>query len=138
MAAAERQFRPSNVLGIRGGALFVPSGKACWHYAATKGASILRTMLRSRIVTSREAGREETQDGLLAQAVDQGIELAGYRLGAEFVRQFRELAPDGGDTVSPIEQDLVGGGGLWLRAEPDEDRHQADALAAILAVGMKA
>ena len=29
-------------------------------------------------------------------------------------------------------------GGLWLRAEPGESREQADALAAILAIGIKA
>ncbi|QYU67216.1 hypothetical protein J4558_20060 [Leptolyngbya sp. 15MV] len=32
----------------------------------------------------------------------------------------------------------VGGTGLWLRAEPDEDSHQADALAAVVALGMRA
>jgi hypothetical protein len=40
--------------------------------------------------------------------------------------------------MSDIAQDMVGGGGLWLRAEPSEDRAQADALAAILAIGAKA
>ena len=33
---------------------------------------------------------------------------------------------------------MLGGGGLWLRAEPGEDRAQADALAAIIAIGIKA
>ena len=28
---------------------------------------------------------------------------------------------------------MLGGPGLWLRAEPDEDASQADALAAIIA-----
>jgi len=37
---------------------------------------------------------------------------------------------------SIIGQDMLGGNPLWLRAEPDEDRDQADALAAVIALGM--
>ena len=39
--------------------------------------------------------------------------------------------------LSVIEQELLGGAGLWLRAEPDEDPAQADALAAVIAMGLK-
>jgi len=56
------------------------------------------------------------------------------RLGAEFIRQFQPLVPA---DATVIDQDMVGGSGLWLRAEPDEDRAQADALAAILAIGIR-
>ena len=31
---------------------------------------------------------------------------------------------------------MIGGPGLWLRAEPGENRAQADALAAIIAMGL--
>ena len=134
MAAAAKHFRASHVLGIRGGALVTPPGLSAWHYAPVKGASQLRTMLRARILSSREAGITESQDELLEQGLTHGIELAGYRLGPEFIRQFQSLAPADATVVG---QDMLGGSGLWLRAEPAEDRAQADALAAILAIGIK-
>jgi hypothetical protein len=137
MAAAAKHYRASHVLGIRGGALFMPAGLPGWRYAPTKGATVLRQMLRARILASRETGREESQEGLLTEGLAAGIELAGYRLGGEFLRQFQSAVPQVSAGVSEIEQDSLGGSGLWLRAEPDEDRSQADALAAILAIGIK-
>lgn len=137
MMAAATHFRASHVVGIRGGALLLPEGLPGWRYAPVKGATILRQMMRARILASREAGRDETQEGLQAQALSGGIELAGFRLGADFVTQFQSLTPQVSASVSEIDQDMLGGSGLWLRAEPDEDRAQADALAAILAIGIK-
>jgi len=134
MAAAAKHFRASHVLGIRGGALVTPPGLPTWHYAPVKGGSQLRTMLRARILSSREAGRSESQEDLLEQGLTHGIELAGHRLGPEFIRQFQALAPA---EATVIDQDVLGGSGLWLRAEPGEDRAQADALAAILTIGIK-
>ena len=133
MASAGNHFRATHVLGVRGGALLTPPGLPGWSYAPAKGASMLRQMIRARILTSREAGVSETQDGLLTAASHLGLELAGYRLSAAFIKEFQGLTPNSSQI---IEQDTIGGGGLWLRAEPDEDRHQADALAAILAIGM--
>lgn len=136
MAAAARHFAATHVLGIRGGALFTPSGLPTWHYAPVKAASILRQMLRARVLSAREAGREESREQLAEQALASGIDLAGYRLGAAFWRDFEPLAPDASATI--IAQDAVGGAGLWLRAEPDEDSAQADALAALLMQGIGA
>jgi hypothetical protein len=138
MAAAAAHFAATHLLGIRGGALLTPAHLPAWHYAPAKGANILRQLIRARVVASREAGLAETQDGLLQTALAQGIELAGYRIGAELVGQLQSLLPATGPTVREIGQDMLGGGGLWLRAEPDEDHAQADALAAILAIGIKA
>lgn len=134
MTSAVGHFRATHVLGVRGGALLTPPGLPGWHYAPAKGASILRQMIRARILTTREAGGNETQGGLMAEALQSGLELAGYRLSAGFIAEFQALTANSSNL---IEQDTIGGGGLWLRAEPDEDRHQADALAAILAIGMK-
>lgn len=136
--AAAAHFRATHVLSFRGGALLLPQGLPGWRYAPVKGATILRQMLRSRILVAREAGLKETQDGLLAEAAQRGIELAGYRLGASFMLAFESLVPAVSTNVSDIEQDMLGGSGLWLRAEPGDDRHQADTLAAIVAVGIKA
>ena len=137
MAAAATHFRTSHVLAIRGGALLMPSTLPGWRYAPSKGATILRQMLRARILAAREVGREENQEGLLAEGLEQGLELGGYRFGAQFLAQFQLAIPPVSAGVSEIEQDMLGGSGLWLRAEPDEDRAQADALAAIVAIGIK-
>ena len=137
IGSAARHFGATHALGIRGGAMLTPEALPCWHYAPTKGSSILRQMIRARIVASREAGINETQQGLLEKALADGIELSGHRLSAEFVEQFQALAPHKGSACQEIDQDMVGGSGLWLRAEPDENREQADTLAAILAIGLK-
>lgn len=138
MAAAARHFGATHVLGIRGGCLFTPSSIPCWHYAPVKAASIMRQMVRARILATREAGREETREDLMELASVQGIELAGHRLGAEFAAEFEKLEPAACENVTEIGQDLVGGSGLWLRAEPGDSAGQADALAAALAMGIGA
>lgn len=135
MAATAAHFEATHVLGIRGGALVQPELPG-WRYAPVKGANLLRQMLRARIVASREAGLAETQEGLLEAGSRDGLELVGYRLGPALLDQLQAAEPVGGPS-SDIPQDMVGGGGLWLRAEPGEDRAQADALAAIVAVGIR-
>jgi hypothetical protein len=130
MVAAARHFGATHALGIRGGCMFTPAQLLKWHYAPIKAASIVRQMLRARILSAREAGREETREQLSELALASGIELAGYRLGANFYRHFESMAPDPGAAL--ITQEALGGSGLWLRAEPDEDAAQADALASLL------
>jgi hypothetical protein len=134
MDTAARLFEATHALGVRGGCLFTPSALPALHYAPAKASSILRQMLRARTLAAREAGREETRDGLMETALASGMELAGYRLGAEFVRQFASLEQAAG--AIEIAQETVGGSGLWLRAEPGESETQADALAATLIMAL--
>lgn len=133
MTTAAAHFGATHTLGIRGGSLFTPALPAR-HYAPVKAASILRNMIRARTLAAREAGREETREELMAMARTEGIVLSGYALGPEFCRAFEEIGAEGSATI--IAQEQVGGAGLWLRAEPDEDAAQADALAAIIAEGL--
>lgn len=135
VAAATVHFRATHVLGIRGGGLLLPDGLPGWRYAPVKGASILRQMIRARIVAAREAGLNETQDGLLETARTSGMDLAGYGFGPAFVEELAGLIPNA--ATGEISQDTVGGSGLWLRAEPGDSRAQADALAAYLAMGIR-
>ncbi|MCW1428143.1 hypothetical protein [Novosphingobium sp. JCM 18896] len=135
MAEAAAHFRASHVLGIRGGSLLTPTGMQSWHYAPARAPIILRQMIRARILSSREAGVTETYDGLIDQGMESGLNLAGFALSPDFIDEFQHLT---GQVSKVIEQDTIGGGGLWLRADPGEDREQADALAAILAIGIKA
>lgn len=135
MAAAAAHFGATHVLGIRGGCLFTPSLPK-WHYAPVKGAQILRSMLRARMFADREAGREQTREALTDMARTEDITLAGYPLNAALFREIETLEPD--PSVPTIEQERIGGSGLWLRAEPDEDASQADALAALLSEALRA
>lgn len=134
MICAARRFEATHVLAIRGGCLFTPAALPALHYAPVKAAAILRQMLRARTLAAREAGREETREGLMELALANGIELAGHRLGAEFIRQFEPLVSPPGATQ--IDQETIGGSGLWLRAEPGESASQADALAAAVVVAL--
>jgi hypothetical protein len=137
MAAAAAHFGATHMLAIRGGCLLVPDALPGWLYAPAKGGSILRQMLRARTLAAREAGREETREGLTTLALTEGIELAGYRLGPQLFADLEEAEAATRAGLSVIEQGMVGGGGLWLRAEPGESPEQADALAAILAIGLR-
>ena len=67
-----------------------------------------------------------------------GLELAGWPLSAEMIRQLEGSLPIKRPGLVAVDQETIGGGALWLRAEPDEDPAQADALAAVLAVGLAA
>jgi len=135
--AAARYFRANRVLTIRAGALLAPSSLPGWRYAPTGGANALRTLLRARTLSAREAGRSESTESLLEQGLEEGLELAGYRLGPAMIRQLHAAGLPEGDALADITQDMIGGSGLWMRAEPDFDAAQADALAAIVATGME-
>jgi hypothetical protein len=138
LEAAARHFGATHVLAIRGGGLVLPGKLGGWHYAPVKGASLLRTMLRARILAAREAGREESVDALMEQGLQMGLDLAGYSLSGEMLRQLGTLISGKQAGITAIEHELVGGGSLWLRAEPDEDPAQADALAAVVAMALTA
>jgi hypothetical protein len=131
MAAGARHFGASHVLGIRGGCLFTPDRLPALHYAPVKASSILRQMMRARMLASREAGREESREQLAQEALTHGITLAGYVLGTDFYRHFEPMTASA--KAKLVTQEQIGGSGLWLRAEPDENAAQADALAAIVA-----
>ena len=124
---AARHFGASHVLAVRGGVLVCEGvDLPLLAYAPVAGASVLRQMLRMRVLAAREAGREESAAALLEAAKTRGIVLAGYALCAAMVTGLQEAEP-GEATV--IAQGDIGGAGLWLRAEPDEDAFQVVALA---------
>ena len=136
VAAAATHFRTGRVLAIRSGAWLVREGCTGWAYAPAKPDQVLRGMLRARTLAAREAGRSESAEALLVEGRERGLELAGWPLGAELVRELEENAFMLPEALTAIEQAEVGGKPLWLRAENDVDPAQADALAAIVAAGM--
>lgn len=133
-AAAASHFNATHVLTIRAGAMLAPEGLPGWRYAPIGGRQTLRALLRARTIAAREAGASERTEDLQEAARREGIELAGWSLGAEMFRDLETAEPD--TVLVEIEQSVLGGAGLWLRAEPDDDPQQADALAALLAIGM--
>ncbi len=136
--AAAEHFEVTHVLAIRGGALIAPDTLPGWTYAPVKSQNILRGLIRARVVAAREAGRNETSDGLMEQARTDGIELAGWQLGPVLAR---ELEADDSLSTSHhaiITTQMAGGSPLWLRAEPDHDAGQAQALASLAAAGIEA
>jgi hypothetical protein len=134
--AATAHFRVTHVLTWRAGALLAPDALPGWRYDPTGGRQMLRGMLRARTIAAREAGRAERTEDIQALAREEGIELAGWVLGAQLFREFEAASVPDNPLLADIEQGSVGGAGLWLRAEPDEDPEQADSLAAIVAMGL--
>lgn len=135
MSSAANHFQATHVFAVRGGCLVVPTGLPGWSYGPIKGASLMRTLIRARVLASREADREESGEGLLIEAQEHGIELAGYRLGAAMVQQLQAALPV--PDLDEIDQDVLNGSPLWLRSEPDADATQADALAAYLTLAIR-
>lgn len=130
-SAAAEHFGCSHVLAIRAGANLAPALPG-FAYAPLAGKSALRALLRARTIAAKEAGRPETTESLLETGKAEGLELAGYRLGAAMVADLSQAAlPD-----SPLAKLEPSGPGLWLRAEPEHNAEQAAALANVIAESM--
>lgn len=133
--AAAAQFGATHVLAVRAGCLLAPPGLSGWRYAPTTGAKVLRSLLRARTIAAREAGGSETIEDLSAIARKQGIELAGWSIGAAMFAALEKAVANADGQQTVIHQSDIGGS-LWLRAEPGDDPEQADMLAALVAMGM--
>ena len=120
-------YRPHAVLAFRGGALLAPAATPCWVLGPVSGATILRGLLRARVVADRELGQHSDRDALLEAGREEGLEFAGYAISAMMVRELE--AAEVPDHAQPIAQADLGGPGLWLRAEPDHDATQSQRLA---------
>lgn len=131
LAAAEH-LNCTHVLAWRAGALLAPPELAGWHYAPLAGAKHLRAMLRARTIAAREAGKAETLADLELIARSKGINLAGWQLSADMFAGLEAAEPRLGAAQKVIAQADVGGAALWLRAEPEMDQAQAEALASLL------
>lgn len=131
--AVAQQVSATHVLAIRAGALIAPTSLPGWRYVAQNGPKTLRGMIRARTIAAREAGREESSEALMKQGRREGLVLAGWSIGAEMLRELETAEPTAGKQHAAIAQKDLGGPGLWLRAEPDDDAAQAEALAAIVA-----
>lgn len=126
----------THVFAFRSSCWLVPGNLPGWLYAPAKPRQILRSMIRARVLAAREAGREETHEALLELGRVDGIELAGWQLGAELVRNLEAAEVELAKQQTIIDHSDIGGKPLWLRAENDDDPEQADALTTIVATGI--
>lgn len=132
-ANAAQTFNVTHIVTIRGGALIAPETLPGWQYAPVTGAKILRAMVRAQTISAREAGREISSQQLMEQGRQSGLQLAGWNIGADLLRELESAAPVVAAMQKVIEQKELGGAGLWLRAEPDEDEAKSVALAEMVA-----
>lgn len=104
-----------------------------WRLVPAKGTSILKTMLRTRIASDKEAGRTSTAESLRKAALDGPIELSGYMLGAAMLASLEEAIPESVEQLCELslgaDKGSIIGSPLWLRAEPQSDAAMATAIA---------
>lgn len=132
VATCARQLSVTHIASMRGGSLIDSAQLDLphWRLAPVKGASLLKTMIRTRIAGEKEAGNSISEAALLAHAQTAPIELAGNMLGSEMVAQLAVAEPVAltNLTERKLGED-VAGAPLWLRAEPQDDAEFAAAIA---------
>lgn len=147
IACAEQLGPVSQIASIRGGSLIdgALGDLPRWRLAPVKGGQLLRTMLRTKIASDREAGITSSSEALMDTARVQGIELAGNSLSPCMIRELDSATPAAGSAIrlvrfadDPLECDgRIAGAPLWLRAEPAHDPAMAAAMAADIAAWMR-
>lgn len=116
------QTGASHIASFRGGCLIDDaSALPIWRLAPVKGASLLRTMLRTRIAADKEAGVISNSEQLLASAMTAPVELSGNLLGADMLASLESADPATGGQITEATLAEVSGTPLWLRAEPGDD-----------------
>ncbi len=126
--------RPVVLAAIRGGALIdAVDAAAHWRLAPVRGASLLKTMMRTRIAGDREDGANTTIAQLEEQARMGPVRLAGNLLSTAMIAELRAAEPAVLVRCRSVSlgsgEDALPGRPLWLQAEPGEDAALATAIA---------
>ena len=134
-----RQHDISHIASFRGGALTIAGMQDAghWMFSPVKGATILRTMMRTKVAADRESGLSTSLADLTAQAGDGSLELAGNILGSALFAQLNaaDIPEMEHQRIVRLESDgkpadsHIPGSALWLRAEPDDDLAMSSAIA---------
>lgn len=124
----------THIVSLRGGALIdhvadVP----VLRLAPVKGSSLLKTMLRTRLIADKEAGKSSTAEDLLAHAQSGPLELSGYKLSADMLVSLEKATPADVAHVQEVSLAEINGTPLWLRAEPQDDPDMSATFAAYIA-----
>jgi hypothetical protein len=124
------QLNPTHIVSLRGGTLIDDvADRPILRLAPVKGASLLKTMLRSRLLADKEAGINSTIEGLMASAESGFLELSGYNLSDEMLQSIQDAAPSTSCQFQEIALADIDGTPLWLRAEPQDDARMSAAFA---------
>ncbi len=134
---AAQMPQPFVTAAWRGGALIDDAAAGAlghWRMAPAAGASILKTMVRTRIASEREAGRTIGASDVRALAMRDGhVELAGNRLSLAMFDGLEQAQCAEVERLRIVAAADMAGSALWLRAEPGEDAAMAVAMARDLA-----
>lgn len=137
--ACAQQHQISHIASFRGGALAVAEMQTAdhWIFSPVKGATILRTMMRTKVAADREAGLNTSLAELAQQAKTGVLELAGNIIGSDLLAQLdaAQIPEPKSQRIVRLESDnkpgdvQIPGSALWLRAEPDDDPAMSSAVA---------
>ena len=137
--ACAEQHDISHIASFRGGTLAVAdiASASHWLYSPIKGATLIRTMLRTRIASDRESGLTTSLAELTARAETGPLELAGNVIGPDLFVQLNgaDITDMPDQRIVRLESDSkpsdvqIAGSALWLRAEPDDDLAMSAAIA---------
>ena len=126
-------------IAIRGGALIDAPFSTRWHFAPVPGESLVRDLLRSRVVP----GKDNADDAI--ELSGPPVELAGNSLSRTLLAQLKATVPGSGAPLRTVRLATdtqpadrhISGSPLWRRSEPDNDpglaRLLADDIAAWIA-----
>lgn len=143
MQACAQQHQISHIASFRGGALAIAEMPSAdhWIFSPVKGATILRTMMRTKVAADREAGLNTSLAELSARAKVGPLELAGNIIGSDLFTQLdaAQIPTMKNERIVRLDSDnkpsdaQIPGSALWLRAEPDDDQAMSSAIAQDLA-----
>lgn len=121
----------THIVSVRGGAFIDDVADVpVLRLAPVKGSSLLKTMLRTRLIADKEGGKSSTAEDLLAASKSQPLELSGYLLSADMLASLDSATPADLPQVQEVGIAEINGSPLWLRAEPQDDPAMSAAFAA--------
>lgn len=128
-----------HIASFRGGCLIDDFAKDMpkWRLSPAKGNALLRTMMRTRMASDKEAGLSTNMVQLTEEAQQGAVNLAGNSISASMFSELQEAVPSLSDDVRTAQLETsahtgdikLPGSALWLRAEPDEDLLLSGAIA---------
>ena len=132
-----------HVASFRGGCLIddFADDLRLWRLSPVKGKALLRTMMRTRIASDKEAGLSTNMAQLADEAQQGAVNLAGNSISAAMYSELENAIAAPADDIRTAQLETsahmadikLPGSALWLRAEPDKDLLLSGAIATDLA-----